>query len=84
VSLSARQCFRQRGLGKHLLEADHIGAQHVDLARGPGDLRFVLFGRAGFQVLVELGPGWRQIADVEGGKANFLLHNKQLLRLLLA
>jgi hypothetical protein len=84
VAAGARQRLGQRGLREHFLEADHVGAQHVDLVCGPGDFRFVLFRRTRFQVLVQPRTRRGQVADIEGGKANFLLHNKQLLRLLLA
>ena len=59
--------------------AHYLIEKQIELARGPGQLGFVFFGRARQQVVVQLDPRRRQVKHIEGGKANLLLHNKKLL-----
>ena len=79
VTAGARQHLAQGGLRKNLLEADHVGIEQVDLVRGPVQLGLVFLRRARREVLVAAHARRGQVIGVEGGKANFLLHNRNPL-----
>ena len=75
VMARARQHVAQGRLRENFLETDHVGVEQVDLPRRPFRLGVVLRRAQRFQVVIQFRPGGGKVADIECGKADFLLHN---------